>query len=249
MSSAEQPGQEQPQGVEEAEERVVQGGFVEADFVIKVKDVGELVDTTLEEEARKAGRVEPARTYEPRLTVVGRGFLLRYIEEQLVGMRVDEHKSFEIPPEAAFGARDPSKVKIIPLKKFRDVDQPITVGSRVVIDGREGIVRSIGSGRVQVDFNHYLSGKTLVCDVWVRRIIKDDESKISALLHSRIPEVKRDNTTIELEKPTVTIKFPKEVYLASGIQMAKRITAREIMELIPGIERVVFIEEYVKEES
>jgi len=251
MSSAEQPGQEQPprqpKPLEEAEGVVSQGSFVEIDYVIKVKDVGELVDTTLEEEAKKAGITEPGRVYEPKLAVVGRGFLLRYIEDQLVGMRVDEHKSFEIPPEAAFGARDPSKVKIIPLKKFKDVDRPINVGSRVVIDGREGIIRSIGSGRAQVDFNHYLAGKTLLCDVWVRKIVTDEESKIYSLLHSRIPEVKRENTAIEIAKPTVTIRFPKEVYLLSGIQMAKRIAAREITEFIPGVEKVVFVEEYAKE--
>lgn len=230
-----------------AAEKVDAGSFVLIDYVIKTKESGELVDTSLEEEARKAGITDTSRIYEPRLSIVGRGFILKAIEDELVGMSIDEHKSFEIPPEKAFGERDPSKVKVIPLRKFKDLDQPISVGSKVIINGREGYIRSIGSGRVQIDFNHYLAGKTLLCDVWVRKIITDEQEKIYSLLHSRIPESNRENTSIMLEKPTVTIKLSKELYLLSGLQMVKQVVAREVMELIPGIDKVIFIEEYEKE--
>lgn len=230
-----------------AAETVNIGSFVLIDYVIKTKESGELVDTSLEEEARKAGITDTSRIYENRLSIVGRGFMLKAIEDELVGMPVGGHKSFEIPPEKAFGERDPSKVKVIPLRKFKDLDQPISVGSKIIINGREGYIRSIGSGRVQVDFNHYLAGKTLLCDIWIRKIITDELEKIYSLVHSRIPESNRENTSIMLEKPIVTIKLSKELYLLSGLQMVKQVVSREIMELIPGIDKVVFIEEYEKE--
>lgn len=228
-------------------ETVNVGSFVLIDYVIRTKESGELVDTSLEEEARKAGITDATRSYEPRLSIVGRGFILRAIEDELIGMTVGGHKSFEIPPEKAFGERDPSKVKVIPLRKFKDLDQPIGVGSKVIINGREGYIRSIGSGRVQVDFNHYLAGKTLLCDVWVKKIITDELEKIYSLLHSRIPESNKENTSIILEKPTVTIKLSKDLYLLSGLQMVKQVIARELMELIPDLNKVIFIEEYEKE--
>jgi len=243
---------EERRGEEQAQEPTVSetvqlGSFILIDYVIKTKETGELVDTSLEDEAKKAGITDTTRSYEPRLSIVGRGFILKAIEDELVGMPVGGYKSFEIPPEKAFGERDPSKIKVIPLRKFKDVEQPISVGSKVIINGREGYIRSISSGRVQVDFNHYLAGKTLLCDVWVRKIITDDVEKIYSLLHSRIPEANKENTTIVLEKPTVTIKLSKDLYLLSGLQMVKQVIARELLELIPSIEKVIFIEEYEKE--
>jgi peptidylprolyl isomerase len=247
MVAEESRGEEKQNQESAAAETVSAGSFVLIDYVIKTRESGELVDTSIEEEARKAGVTDTTRTYEPRLSIVGRGFILKAIEDELVGMPVGGYKSFEIPPEKAFGERDPSKVKVIPLRKFKDVEQPIGVGSKVIINGREGYIRSIGSGRVQVDFNHYLAGKTLLCDIWVRKIITDDVEKIYSLLHSRIPEANRENTTIILEKPTVTIKLSKDLYLLSGLQMVKQVVAREVMELIPNVEKVVFVEEYEKE--
>ncbi|MEN3047979.1 MAG: FKBP-type peptidyl-prolyl cis-trans isomerase [Candidatus Caldarchaeales archaeon] len=223
---------------------VEQGSFVEVDYTLRVKETGELVDTTLEEVAKEAVMEAGAAVFEPRLTVVGRGMLLRAIEEEMVGMREDESKTFEIPPERAFGQRDPSKVRVIPLRRLRDLDQPIAVGTRLIIDGKECVVRSISSGRVQVDFNHHLAGKTLVCDLRVRRIITDDLEKVYALLHSRIPEVNRGNTQVSLEDGKVVVRFPKEVYLISGIQLVKRALAREILEHLKGVTRVVFVEEW-----
>ncbi|MCS7146547.1 MAG: FKBP-type peptidyl-prolyl cis-trans isomerase, partial [Aigarchaeota archaeon] len=137
---------------ETAESRVSLGSFVELDIVMRVKDTGELVDCTVEEEARKAGWT--SGNFRPRLTIVGKGYLLRPIEEALIDMKASEHKVLELPPERAFGARDPTKVRIIPLRRFKDVDQPLSPGMRVLVDGREGYIRSIESGRVQVDFNH-----------------------------------------------------------------------------------------------
>ncbi|MEM3124010.1 MAG: peptidylprolyl isomerase, partial [Nitrososphaerota archaeon] len=145
--------------------------YVLLDYTITVKDTGELVDTTLDEEAKKSSSYDASRVYEPRLVVVGKGSLLKAVEDEIIGLKESESKRFEIPPDKAFGARDPSKVKTIPLRKLKDLDRPLRVGSVISIDGREGVVRSVGSGRVQIDFNPYLAGKTLVCEATVRAII------------------------------------------------------------------------------
>ncbi|MCS7142342.1 MAG: peptidylprolyl isomerase [Aigarchaeota archaeon] len=231
-------------------QRTVQrGSFVLIDYVIKIKDTDELIDTTIEEEAKKAGVTDVSRIYEPRLSVVGKGFLLRAIEEGLIGMQVGDHRKFEVPPDRAFGNRDPTKVRVYPLRRFKDVDQPLRVGSKIVIEGREGIVRSIGSGRVQIDFNHQLADKTLTCDVWVREVLEDRESKAYHLLHDKIPEVTKENTTIEEEGGVIKIKLPKDVYLISGLQVIKRVVSKELLDSLEGVERVTFIEEYEKESS
>ncbi|GBC70241.1 FKBP-type 16 kDa peptidyl-prolyl cis-trans isomerase [Candidatus Calditenuaceae archaeon HR02] len=246
MSGEEREGAEPQTGTEE-ELRVAPGSFVELDLLIRVKDTGELVDSTIEEEARKAGWT--GGNFRPRLTIVGKGYLLKSIEDELINMKVSEHKVFELPPERAFGARDPSKVRVIPLRRFKDVDQPLTPGMRVIVDGREGYIRSIESGRVQVDFNHRLAGKTLVSEVWIRRILTDERDKILGVVKMLFPEATDQNTHVEVSKPEVSIRLPKESRTVSGIQLIKQSIAREIFENIEGVTKVTFVDEYLKEEG
>jgi len=49
---------------------------------IKTKDSGELVDTSIEE-TRKAGVTDTTRTYEPRLSIVGKEFVLKAVRDAL----------------------------------------------------------------------------------------------------------------------------------------------------------------------
>lgn len=240
---------EEKTGAEEKiEERpiVKSGDLILVDYTIRVKETGELVETTLEKVAKEEG-VEAAGPFEPKLVIPGRGFILKAIEEALVGMEPEEEKKFEIPPEKAFGPRDPSKVKVIPLRRLRDVEGPITVGSRIIIDRREGIVRSIGSGRVMVDFNPYLAGKTLECEVKVLKILTEEIDKIKALIHYRIPDVDVEKFEITIEKPEIRISIPHDAHLLPAIQVAKRTLARDLIDHIEHIEKVVYIETYSKE--
>lgn len=222
------------------------GSFLLVDFHITVKETGEVVDTTFEEEAKKAGIYNPSARYEPRLVILGEGMVLRAIEEELSSMDVGETRTFEIPPERAFGQRDPSKIKIYPIRRFKDIDGPLTVGARVNIDGREGVIRSIGSGRVQVDFNPYLAGKTLVCMATIRKILTDDFEKIKYIVHNNISDVDIEKFQFEVSPPDVTILVPSDAYLLPTLQMAKRVIAKEVCDHISGIERVKFVEIYTK---
>ncbi|MEM0384022.1 MAG: FKBP-type peptidyl-prolyl cis-trans isomerase [Candidatus Caldarchaeum sp.] len=231
---------------QQAETPTVQpNSYVLVDYTIKVKDTDELVDTTAEEEAKKTGVFDASKTYEPRLVVVGKGMLLKAVEDELLGMKPGEKKTFEITPDKAFGPRDPAKVRTIPLRRFKDAEGSLRVGSVVSVEGREGVVRAVGSGRVQVDFNHYLAGKTLVCSVEVKSILHDEMEKARSLIHSRIPDVPVDKFEITLAPPEARIKIPEEAFLIPGLQVSKRGLARELKEAVKGLEKVVFVEEYV----
>lgn len=223
---------------------VKDNSYVLVDYTIRVKETGELVDTTLESEAEKAGMKDASKVYEPRLVIVGKGLLLKAVEDELVGMKPSEKKSFEIAPEKAFGLRDPANVRTIPIRKFKDADTHLHVGAVVNIEGRQGVIRAIGSGRVQVDFNHYLAGKTLVCDVEVKSILTDDLEKVKNLIHMRIPDVSLEKFEISLTPPEARIKIPEEAFLIPGLQLAKRALAKEIREAVKAVEKVVFVEEY-----
>ncbi|MCS7132754.1 MAG: peptidylprolyl isomerase [Aigarchaeota archaeon] len=224
---------------------IKEGDLVLADYTIRIKETGELIETTMESVVKEEG-LQVSGKFEPRLIIPGRGLMLKAFEERLIGMAPGEEKRFEIPPEKAFGPRDPSKIKVIPLRRLRDVEGPIVIGTRLVVDGKEGVVRSIGSGRVQVDFNPYLAGKTLDCYVKVTKILTDKLEKIKALIHYRIPDVEVEKFKVKTTKSSITISVPDEAMLLPTIQVSKRALARDLMEYIEGIEKVVFNEVFTK---
>jgi peptidylprolyl isomerase len=87
---------------------------------------------------------------------------------------------------------------MIPLRKLGDKGEELKPGDMVDVDERRGTVRFIGSGRVQIDFNHRLAGKTLSYNVKVIKQLETSEEKISSLLRRRIP--------VEIEKIKIVLK-------------------------------------------
>ena len=69
--------------------------------------------------------------------------------------------NIDIAPAKGFGEREPSKIRMIPQRKLGEKANEIKVGDVIDINDRTGMVRFIGSGRVQVDFNHRFAGRTL----------------------------------------------------------------------------------------
>jgi len=178
------------------------------------------------------------------LVIPGKGLLLKAIEDELIDLEPNQEKVFEIPPEKAFGPRDPSKVKIIPIRRLKDIEGPITTGSRITINGKEGVVRSIGSGRVQVDFNPYLAGKHLECWIKVVKVIEDKLEKIKSLIHTRIPDVDVNRFEILQDGGEIRIIIPKEAFLLPALQLSKRVLAKDIIDHIEGVEKIVYLENY-----
>jgi len=101
------------------------GDFVLIDYTIKVKETGEIVDTTIEEVGKNY--FEAGKIYEPKLVIPGKGLLLKAIEDELIDLEPNQEKVFEVPPEKAFGPRDPGKVKIIPIRRLKDGGSPILI--------------------------------------------------------------------------------------------------------------------------
>ena len=120
---------------------------------------------------------DPSKKYEPRLLGVGEGWVLKGLDEALLESNIDEPLNIEIPPEKAFGERDPSKVRMIPLRKLGEKANEVSVGDVIELDDRMGIIRFIGSGRVQVDFNHKYAGRTLIYYANIVKKLEDDMKK------------------------------------------------------------------------
>ncbi len=91
------------------------GSLVLMNYTAKVKDTDEVIETTIEEDAKKFNVFDPTRSYEPRLVSVGDGWVLKGLDEALMNANIGEKMDVEVLPERGFGERDPNKVKRIPL--------------------------------------------------------------------------------------------------------------------------------------
>jgi len=217
------------------------GDFLLVNFTLKVKESGETVDTTYDAVAKDARLHREDSTYGPRFIILGEGWLPKGLEDSLVGVDIGKQTTVELPPEKGYGARDPSKMKLVPLRRFRDKETPLP-GERIELDGRPAVVRAVGAGRVQVDYNHPLAGRTLIYDVSVEKVLEDENEKILNVISVRIPEVDKTKFGLEKNKAELTIDVPEEAFYLSGLQVAKKAVTSDIQKYFPDLDTISFRE-------
>jgi peptidylprolyl isomerase len=223
------------------------GDFILVDYVAKVKETSEVFDTTIEEVAKKERLYKEGEIYEPKLVVIGEGWVLKVLDESLTNMEVGKTTTIEIPPEKAFGARDPEKVRRVPLRHLTAKGITPTLGMHLEYDGKMATVRAIGAGRVLLDFNPPLAGKTLVYEITVKKKLETPEEKTAALIHRRIPTVEIEKFKFSIKAKNVSIEMPEEAFYLEGIQVAKRGIALDIQRFFPEITAVKFTETFKAE--
>jgi FKBP-type peptidyl-prolyl cis-trans isomerase SlyD len=219
------------------------GSLVLVDYTARVKDTNEVFETTHEDEAKKTNQYDPTRKYEPRLVSVGESWVLKGLDEALANANIGEKMNVEIQPDKGFGDRDPNKVRMIPQRKLGDKADEVSVGDVIEVDERTGIVRYVGSGRIQVDFNHKFAGRTLLYDVDVIRKLETEVEKISALIKRRMG-LEDDKIQINLTAPNLEIDVPEETFLVEGLQVIKRAVANDIFKFVPDVKNIKFVESY-----
>ena len=173
--------------------------FIEVDYTGKEKESGMVFDTTKEDVAKANGLHNKNSTYAPLIVSIGEKQIIRGLDKYLEGKEVGKSYSFDIPPEDGFGKKDAKLLRIIPLRVFnKQKIQPVP-GLQVNIDGVMGIVKTAGGGRVVVDFNHPLSGKTLVYDIDIRKVITDRKEKLLAYLKTTL-RIKEDEVEVDVKE-------------------------------------------------
>jgi peptidylprolyl isomerase len=221
------------------------GSFILIDYVARVKETGEVFDTTIEETAKKERLYKEGEIYEPKLVVIGAGWVLEALDESLITMEVGKTASVEIPPEKAFGKRAPEKVKRVSLRQLTAKGITPSIGMRVEYNGKMATVRTLGAGRVLLDFNAPLAGKTLIYEVTVQKKLRTGKQKIAAIIHRRTPVVEEFKFTVK--EKTVNIEMPEEAFYLEGIQVTKRGVAMDIQRFFPKITTVKFTETFKAE--
>ena len=232
-----------------SEDLLQKGDFVILEMTGKVEDPEEIIETTDEDTAREAGIYSEERTYGPRVIVVGEGWLLKGLDEGLLGLKIGEETDVEVQPKEAFGVRDPEKFRTVPYRILRSRGIDPQLGAQVEFEGRPAIVRSIGAGRVQLDFNHPLAGRKLLYHVKVLKKFETEEEKIRAIIQRRVAGIDPEKFGLRIMKKKLRIEVPDEVLYSENLQFVKRGIAFDTMQFFPKIVEVSFQEVFKKESS
>lgn len=187
-------------------EVIKSGDAVLLHYTLVLKDENKVLETTVEEVAKEHGIYSDRAMYKPILLIVGAGEVPAGLEEAITGMRENEEKEVEVPPEKGFGKRDPNKVRVLPAKLLSSQGVVPRAGEEVEIRGERGTIVSVGSGRVIVDFNHPLAGKSLLYKVKVVKVLRNAEEKVRALLEKHTGVL--EGVEVRVEGDTAILNAP-----------------------------------------
>ena len=219
------------------------GQLILLDYTAKIKATDEVFETTIEEDAKKNSIHEPNIKYQPKLVSVGESWVLKGLDDALPETSVGDKKTIEVSSDKGFGARDKGKVRMIPLRKLGEDAEKVSVGDTVEVDNKKGIIRYIGSGRVQIDYNHRYAGKTILYEINVKKSLDADDDMISAILQSRMP-VEDDKLVFKKSGDSLDITIPEEIFRAEGLSVIKHFTQLDLFKFVSSIKKINFIETY-----
>ena len=115
----------------------------------------------------------------PATLHLGNGQLAPFLEACLLGLPEGTHQTFELPPEKAFGPRNPELIQRVSrttLDENSSRDEAYAIGDLVEFaapgGGRfAGVLRSIDEEGAVFDFNHPLAGQSLKFEVRIIGIL------------------------------------------------------------------------------
>jgi len=204
-----------------------------------------LFDTTHDDVAKKEGKFEEKKVYIEVPVILGKGRLFEGLEEAILSAKVGEQREVLIPPEKGAGQRDPRLVELKTEREFLRQEINPEVGMEVSVGGRRGIVTAVSAGRVRVDFNNPLAGKTLRYVVKVVRKATTPDERVRAVIDMDYGLA--DQFKIHLKDGMAEIQLPDvcktdEKWFVSKFRVVADL--RELSEL----RTIRFLEEYEKKE-
>lgn len=217
------------------------GDFIRLSYTGKVGE--NVFDTTDEEEAKTAGIHTPGAAYGPVTICVGQKHVILGLDEELAGRKSGAKGSVTVPPEKAFGERDPKRVRSFSKNMFKE--KPVRGMPVKLEEEGEGTVVDVIGTKVIVDFNAPLAGQTLTYDYVIEQIVKDPLDQLRGLV--RLYAGKDMEITLDDGKATVTLP-PGINYDRRWLLWRGRII-HEGFELIGDLSEIVLVETFKKPEK
>jgi len=202
-----------------------------------------LFDTTHEEVAKKADKFEEKKVYQEVPVVVGHGRLFAGLDEAVLATKVGEAKEVTFPAEKGAGPRDPRLVELKTEREFLRQEINPEVGMEVSIKGRRGTVTAMAAGRVRVDFNNPLAGKTLRYSFKAVRTAGSVEDRVRGIIDMDYGLA--EQFKIEIKSDRAEIRLPDVSKTDEKWFVSKFRVVADLRELT-GLRTIQFLEEYEK---
>jgi len=209
-----------------------EGDFIEVEYVAKIKGTEIIFDLTDEKLAREKNIFSPNLKYGPLVICLGQKHILIGLDKKIIGKDVGEF-AISLSAEEAFGKRDPKLIRIYPTSVFKEKNINPRPGLQLNLDGRIGLIRTVTGGRTYIDFNHPLSGKEILYEIKINRVVKDTKEKLDSLLRILLL-LKEPNAKIDKETAEIILKEKLPNELESALK-------DKIKELISEIKEVKII--------
>jgi len=217
-----------------------EGEFIRIDYVGRIAESKEIFDLTREDVAKKEGIFNPNFQYGSVPIIVGGNFTVKGLDKALREMNVGEKKSVKVEPEDAFGERSPKLIKLIPLSEFKKQNMDPFPGMPVTVSNLTGRVLSVSGGRVRVDFNHPLSGKTLEYKIEIKEKITKSVDKVKGIIEFFLKSKDKD-VEVSIAENTAEIKIKRDLP-----RRVKKTVADTIMKWVKNIKLIRFVDEFTQ---
>ena len=202
-----------------------------------------LFDTTHEEVAKKENKFEEKKVYAEQPVIVGKNRLFLGLEDALLGSNVGDAREVTIPADKAAGARDARLVELKTEREFLKQEINPELGMEVSIGGRRGTITSVAAGRVRIDFNNPLAGKTVKYVFKVTKKAASPEERIRAILDMDYGLA--DQFKIDLKDDVLEVKVPDLCKTDEKWFVSKFRVVADLRELT-DLHVMRFVEEYEK---
>lgn len=159
-------------------EKVNKNEFVEIKFTGNVLD-GEIFDTNIKEDAEK---INLKIDEKPMIICIGQEMILPSLDKDIEGKELGKKYSITLSPEKAFGNRRKELIRLVPKNIFDSQKVDVRSGMTLALDNNLVKIISVSGGRVLVDFNNPLSGKTVVYNYQIKERITDINKKVNSIL-------------------------------------------------------------------
>jgi FKBP-type peptidyl-prolyl cis-trans isomerase 2 len=228
------------------ETKVEAGDIVMVEFDAWVEETKELFDTTHEDVAKENDIFNEKMVYGPQPLIVGKGRLFTGLDEHMSKAEIGKEYEVLIPPEKAAGVRDPKLVELHPVREFLKQEIEPRVGLEVTVKNRPGHITAVTAGRVRVDFNNKLAGRTLKYKYKV--VSKPTKPKELAELILKMSYGTSEGFDVEHHGKDYRVKLPDACKYDQRWILSKYGVVRDMRDVL-GAETVSFVEEYAKPEK
>ena len=226
--------------------KLAKGDLAYIDYDVFVVGAGEqktLHETTRADVAKAQDKYEEKRAYVPVPVVVGQDRVPKGLDEALLDASVGESKEFVIPPEKGAGERDPRLVRLYPVREFHRREIDPAPGMEVTVENRRGTVVAVTAGRVRVDFNNPLAGRTLRYHMTVTKRAESPEEKVRGILDMDYGLAEQFKVFI---KETEADVFVPDVCKTDERWFVAKFRVVADLREFAGLAKVRFVEEYEK---